>query len=340
MNDNALRQLENEALNPTDKLLADLKQVEGDLLLLGVGGKMGPDLAVQARRAFDALGKKNRVIGVSRFSSADAREMLESNGIETVAADLLQESQLAQLPQCPNVVFMAGTKFGTTGNEHQTWAMNAYLPGRVCETFRDSRIVLFSTGNVYPFVSIGSGGSLESDHPAPVGEYGQSCLGRERVFEHFSRRYSIPMLLFRLNYAIDFRYGILLEVANAVRNERPIDLTTGHVNVIWQPDANEIVLRSLLHCGTPPEIFNVTGPETVSVRWLAYRFGERFSKTPRFEGEEASTALLSNASRAHAAFGYPSVPLRRMIELVATWVEGGGETLDKPTHYQTRSGQF
>lgn len=335
-----LESLENKTLQPSEALLGDLQKLDGDIVILGVGGKMGPDLAIQAKRAFNALGKQNRVIGVSRFSRGEMREKLEAQGVETVAADLLDESQLAELPRGDNVIYMAGTKFGTSGNEHLTWAMNAYLPGRVSETFRASRIVLFSTGNVYPFVSIAGGGSIESDPPAPVGEYGQSCLGRERVFEHFSRRYEIPMLIYRLNYAIDFRYGILLDVANAVRNEQAIDLTTGHVNVIWQPDANEMVLRSLLHCSTPPAVLNVTGPETVSVRWLAERFGERFGKEPRFQGEEAATALLSNASRAHELFGYPSVPLRRMIELVAVWIENGGGSLEKPTHYQTRSGDF
>lgn len=338
--DQELRRMEERALTPHPRLLKDMESLDGDILILGAGGKMGPALATQLRLALDALGKKNRVLAVSRFSRPDMKERLEKAGVITIAADLLNEEELKELRRCENVIYMVGTKFGTSENEHFTWAMNTYLPGRVAETFRESRIVVFSTGNVYPFVPVSSGGSLETDPPDPVGEYAQSCLGRERMFEHFSHRYSTPVLLFRLNYAVDFRYGILLEVATAVRDSRPVDVTTGHANVIWQPDANEIALRSILHCSTPPRRFNVTGPETVSIRWLAHRFAERFGVEPRFSGEEAPTALLSNASQVHATFGYPHVPLAKMVDLVATWVEQGGETLDKPTHFQTRTGEF
>jgi nucleoside-diphosphate-sugar epimerase len=333
-------QLETELAKPSEALIRDLSKIEGDILILGAGGKMGPSLARLAKNAVREAGIEKRVIGVSRFSSGRLDEELREDGIETVAADLLDEEQLESLPEVENVIYMAGTKFGTTGNEHLSWAMNAYLPGRVAEKFRDSRVVVFSTGNVYPLTPVALGGASEEHPVGPVGEYAQSCLGRERVFEHFSRAHGMLMTIFRLNYAIDLRYGVLLEVARAVRKRRPIDLTMGHVNVIWQGDANELALRSLAVCESPPKVLNVTGPETVPVRWLAQRFGDLFGVEPVFEGEERSTALLSNASRAHEMFGYPKVSLRQMIEWTAAWVEAGGPTLDKPTHFQEREGKF
>jgi nucleoside-diphosphate-sugar epimerase len=253
---------------------------------------------------------------------------------------LLNEEQLASLPDAPNVLYLAGTKFGTTGKEPFTWAMNAYLPGRVAERYKKSRIVAFSTGNVYPFVPINSGGLSEEATPAPVGEYGQSCLGRERVFQYFSERYKIPTLIYRLNYAIDLRYGVLLEIAKSVAADKPIDLTTGNVNVIWQGDANEIAIRSLLHCDIPANILNVTGPETLSVKWLAEQFGLLLGKQPQFVNEIQPMALLSNASKSHKLFGYPRVTVRQMIEMTVAWLQGGGKTINKPTHFQERKGQF
>lgn len=277
---------------------------------------------------------------MSRFSSGDLRSELESAGIGTLAADLLDEQTLAGLPEAQNVIYMAGNKFGTTGREYFTWAMNAYLPGRVAEKYKTSRIVAFSSGNIYPLTDIKFGGASEETVPSPVGEYAQSCLGRERVFEYFSRKNGTPLVNFRLNYAIDMRYGVLLEVAKAVKEGRPIDLNMGMVNVIWQGDANEMAIRSLVLCASPPVALNVTGPETVSVRWLAERFGDAFGVKPVFAGEEQPTALLSNASAAHAKLGYPRVSLRQMIEWTAEWVEAGGETLSKPTHFQERAGAF
>ncbi|MDQ4001784.1 MAG: NAD(P)-dependent oxidoreductase [Actinomycetota bacterium] len=335
-----IEQLDTKLAEPSEDLVADVAELRGDIIILGVAGKMGPSLAQLARNAIDLAGVDKNVIGVARFSSGNSEQELGSNGIETIATDLLDERQLQSLPEVENVIYMAGTKFGTTGREHLTWAVNSYLPGRVAEKFKESQVVVFSTGNVYPLTSVMHGGPSE-DHPTgPVGEYAQSCLGRERVFEHFSRKYSTPMLLFRLNYAIDLRYGILLEVATAIKEQRPIDLSMGYVNVIWQGDANEAALRSLTLCDSPPRILNVTGPEMVSVRWLAQKFGELLGIEPVFVNEEQDTALLSNAARAHGLFGYPKVPLQQMIEWTANWVEMGGPVLDKPTHFQEREGEF
>jgi nucleoside-diphosphate-sugar epimerase len=336
----SLRELEEELLKPSQALINDLREVAGDIVILGVGGKMGPSLAKLAKRAIEAAGISKRIIGVSRFSEKGLQEELEAAGIETHAADLLNEHELATAPEAANVLYLAGTKFGTTGKEAFTWAMNTYLPGRVAERYKHSRIVAFSTGNVYPFTSVASGGPSE-DHPTgPVGEYGQSCLGRERIFQYFSTQYNIPTLVYRLNYAIDLRYGVLLEVAKSVNEQRPIDLTTGNVNVIWQGDANEIALRALKHCEVPAKLLNVTGPETVSIQWLAEQFGKLLGKTPVFINQVQPTALLSNASQAHRLFGYPRVSLQQMIELTVAWLTQGGKTINKPTHFQERNGQF
>lgn len=335
-----LAQLEQELLKPSDRLIADMYRIEGDIMLLGVGGKMGPSMAKLAKLAVEQAGIKKRIIGVSRFSDAAAREELEAAGIETISADLLNENDLAALPDAANIIYLAGTKFGTTGKEAFTWAMNAYLPGRVAERFKKSRIVVFSTGNVYPFTTVTSGG-LSEDHPvAPVGEYGQSCLGRERIFQYFAEKNGTPTLIYRLNYAIDLRYGVLLELAKSVNEGRPIDLTTGNVNVIWQGDANEVAIRSLLHCSTPAKLLNVTGPETLSVKWLAEQFGVLLNKQPLFENEIQPTALLNNASEAHRLFGYPRVTIREMMDMTVSWLQGGGKISNKPTHFQERKGQF
>jgi nucleoside-diphosphate-sugar epimerase len=335
-----LELLEQELLKPSEALIADMQALQGDIILLGVAGKMGPSMARLARLAADRAGVKKRIIGVSRFSEPGSREELDLHGIETYAADLLNEEELAALPDAENVLYLAGTKFGTTGKEPFTWAMNAYLPGRVAERYKHSRIVAFSTGNVYPFSPVAQGGVSEDQPAGPVGEYGQSCLGRERIFQYFSSRYQIPTLIYRLNYAIDLRYGVLLEIAKSVAEGRPVDLTTGFVNVIWQGDANEIAIRALHHCDVPAKLLNVTGPETVSVKWIAREFGTLLGREPLFVNEPQPTALLSNASLAHKLFGYPRVSLRQMIELTARWMEQGGKTLNKPTHFQERNGKF
>lgn len=321
-------------------LLDDLQALDGDIIFLGAGGKMGPGMIKLAGIALQQANISKKLIAVSRFSDAAARKELEDLGVEVIAADLLDEAQLQALPDVKNVMYLAGTKFGTKGNESFTWAMNAYLPGRVAEKYRHSRIVAFSTGNVYPFSRLDQGGFSEETKPDPVGEYGQSCLGRERIFQYFSELNQTPVLIYRLNYAIDLRYGVLLEVGKSVYNGMPIDISTGAVNVIWQGDANEIALRSFLHCSSPAKVLNVTGPETISLTWLATQFGTLFGKPPVFTGQVQETALLSNASEAHRLFGYPRVGLKKMIRLVADWIRLEGKQINKPTHFQERQGQF
>lgn len=332
--------LETFMTQPSTELIEDLKSIDGDILILGAGGKMGPTLAKMTKNAIDDGKLNKKVIAVSRFSSDSQRSDLEQHGVETIAVDLLNDEDLQTLPDVKNIIFMAGNKFGTAGNEHFTWIMNAYLPGRIAEKFKDSRIVAFSSGNIYPLVNVSSEDCSEEVAPHPIGEYAQSCLGRERVLTNFSHQNGTKMLIFRLNYAIDLRYGVLLEIAQHVYSNKPIDLTMGSVNVIWQGDANEYAIRSLRHCDSPPKILNVTGPETLSVRWLAEQFANRFDKEALFTGEEQPTALLNNASQAHKLFGYPSVSIQKMIDMIADWVKSGGEVSDKPTHFQEREGAF
>ena len=335
-----MQELKDRLSIPSERLIQDFEKIEGDIMILGVGGKMGPSLAQLAVRASKSSFNQKRIIGVSRFSDKSLQQELENDGVETIVADLMNEKELAELPEVANVIYMVGKKFGTGGNEHLTWAMNAYLPGRVAEKFKNSRIVVFSSGNIYPYESLLTGGSTESTPPDPLGEYAQSCLGRERIFEYFSHQYSIPMLIYRLNYAVEMRYGNLLEIATAVYREKPMDLSMGHMNVIWQGDANEIAIRSLLHCSTPFKIMNVTGPETISIRWVAEYFGQKMGKKPILNSTEGTHVLLNNASQAHQLFGYPSVSLIQVMDWTAEWVLNEGETLGKPTHFQERSGNF
>lgn len=327
-------------LRPSEKLVADITTLDDDILLLGAGGKMGPSLALLAKQAMEVAGLSKKVIAVSRFSEPGVRKKLDAAGITTIAADLLDDNDLGQLPSIGNVLYLAGTKFGTTGNEGLTWAMNSYLPGRIAQRFKSSNIVVFSTGNVYPLTDVIASGATEETAPAPVGEYAQSCLGRERLFQYYAKLYQTPTLIYRLNYANDVSYGVLLEIAKSVFAGQAVSLAMGHVNVIWQHDANEMALRSLLHCKYPAKILNITGPETVSVRWVASEFGKIFGKPPVFTGEEQPAALLSNAAEAFRLFGYPQITLKQMIELIAKWVLEGGNTLEKPTHFQEREGKF
>lgn len=320
-------ELEDFLSQPSDADRAALAALEGDVMVLGAGGKMGPSLMQRAQRA--APGK--RIYAVARSPIPN---------IETVTADLLDRAQIASLPDCPNIIFMAGRKFGSTGNEPLTWATNALLPAMVAERFAHARIVAFSTGNVYPFVPVASGGATEETAPAPVGEYAQSALARERMFEYFSVRNGTPVTILRLNYAIDLRYGVLLDIGRKVFERRPVDLTMGYVNVIWQGDANSACLRAFAWCESPPRILNLTGPETLSVRSLAASFGDRFGVKPLFQGVESPTALLSNATRLQSLLGRPSLGVAQMLDMVAHWIEAGRPTWSKPTHFESRSGSF
>jgi len=335
-----LQTLEQELTKPSLALIEDIKKIDGDIMMLGIGGKMGPSMGKLAVDAIKAAGISKKVIGVSRFSDEKAKLALEAVGIETITCDLLNDAELQALPDAKNIIYLAGNKFGTTGKEGFTWAMNAYLPGRVAEKYKNSNIVAFSSGNVLPFVPVTSGGVSEETTPEPIGEYAQSCLGRERVFEYFAQKNQTPTLIYRLNYAVDFRYGVVMELAKSVLNGKEIDLRTENVNVIWQGDANEIALRSLLHCQAPAKILNVTGPEILSIKWIANQFGNIFNKEPKFIYEPAGTALLNNASECHRIFGYPKVTIREIIDITATWLQQGGDEFGKATHFQERGGKF
>jgi nucleoside-diphosphate-sugar epimerase len=323
---------------PSDADRNAMRAIEGGLLILGAGGKMGPSLARRARRAADETGISKSIVAVSRFSDAAAERQLRDAGIETISADLLDFGQLARLPDAENVIFMAGRKFGSPA--FLTWASNAYLPARVAERYRHARIVAFSSGNVYPFVPVTSGGASEETAPEPVGEYAQSVLARERMFEFFSARHGTRVCLLRLNYAVELRYGVLRDIAVRVFEGRPVNLRMGHVNVIWQGDANSVCLRSFALCESPAAVLNATGPETLSVREIAGRFGRLFGREPVLEGREADTALLNNAARCHGLFGAPLVSAETAIVWTAEWIRSGGTGWDKPTHFETRDGKF
>lgn len=340
MSDTVIDEIERNLTTPTPALVDEITRLDGDIMVLGVGGKVGPSVAIMAKRAIDEAGVDKKVFGVARFSDPTARESLQRAGVTAVQADLTDDLELDAIPDATNVIFMAGNKFGTVGNEHFTWLMNSYLPGRVAQRFRSSRIVAFSTLVTYPLADVATGGSRESDPPGPIGEYAASCVGRERIFEHFSRKNGTPVVLFRLGYSIETRYGVLQEIAQAVHDGIPIPLAMGHASVIWQRDVAEYALRSLRLASSPPRALNITGPEIVSIRWLAQRFAERFDRQPVFEGVESGTAYVMDGSQLQAEFGYPSTTLPQMITTVAEWVAEAKPLIGKPTKFQQRQGAF
>jgi hypothetical protein len=337
---NSSEHLDDLLSEPTPGVVETLRSIEGDLLILGVGGKMGPTLARMAARASHEAGIKRRVIGVARFSRPELPEWLRRHGVEPLPADLLDAGQLAALPDAANVLVMTALKFGSSGQPGDTWAVNCWLPAAVCERFADSRIVGFSTGNVYPLTPLALGGSVGSDLLSPVGEYAASCVGRERLYDYFSRTNDTGISIVRLNYACELRYGVLVDLARQILRGEPIDLSMGAVNVIWQGDASAMTLQAFGHCDSPPFVVNVAGPETLSVRRLCEQLGALLGKAPVFTGAEATEALLSNGQLGHRLFGYPRVSIGQLCEWIAAWLKDGGDVLDKPTKFQVRDGKF
>lgn len=331
----------NELLTtPSDKLVADIAKIKGDIMILGAGGKMGPTLCILAKNAIKKAGIEKRVIAVSRFSDQIALDLLHSNGVETISCDLLDHDSLESLPEVENIIYMAGRKFGTDGQEYLTWAMNATLPAFVAYKFRKSNIVVFSSGNIYPIVPLSSGGCTEEDKVAPVGEYAMSCLARERAFEYAANQYGTKIFIYRLNFAVDLRYGVLFDCAKKIMDGTPISLSTPCFNFIWQGSANEIAIRGLLHAGVPAVKMNVTGPETVSIKAASIKLGKLLGKEPIFEGSDQGNAYLNNASRAMELFGYPEVSADTLIRWQAEYILDGGRTIDKPTHFEERKGSY
>lgn len=325
---------------PSARLVEDLKRLKGDIMILGAGGKVGPAMAVLAKRGVEAAGTGAKVYAASLFDRPDAPDIMRSAGVEVIEADLSDPKQLAALPEAENIIFMVGKKFGTEGNESLTWHINVILPYLAAERFPRSRIVAFSTGNVYGMAPVVSGGFCEDDVPHPIGEYAETCLGRERILEHCSVQNQTPMLIFRLNYAIDLRYGVLYDIANAIVEGRPIDVSQGVFNCIWQGDVCEFAIRSLLRTAVPPEKLNVSSPEAISIRWAAKELGKRLGKEPTFTGEEVQSALFSNCQKMVRMMGAPSVGILELIDMVAQWVQQGGEVISAPTHFETTNGTY
>lgn len=335
-----LAALEEALSRPTPEVVQAMRRMPGDLMVLGVGGKIGPSLARMARRATAEAGIARRIYGAARFSSPALPDQLAAEGIEPIRADLLDREALARLPDAENVLYLAAMKFGSTGQEARTWAMNCYLPGMVCERYRHSRIVAYSTGNVYPLVPVDGRGSQETDPVAPVGDYAMSCLGRERIFHYFSETSKISVALLRLNYANELRYGTLVDIAQQVWAEQPVDVRMGYLNAIWQGDSNAMTLRAFDHVAVPPRVFNLAGPDRLSVRQVAAEFGRLLGKPVRCEGQESPDALLSDGTLGHQLLGATTVCPAELMEWIADWVRRGGPSLGKPTHFQTRDGKF
>ena len=337
---NSEDQLEELLSHPGKEVVEMFKRIDGDLIFLGIGGKIGPSLARMAKRACEQAGVKKRLVGVSLFQSEEQRKQIEDNGIEAIHGDLLDMDFIKTLPALKNVFFLAGMKFGSVDNLSLTWAVNSYMPALVASHFRNSRIAAFSTGCVYPLVPVQSGGSKETDPPYPVGEYAQSCLGRERMFEFGSSTNKTPVTLIRLNYSVELRYGVLVDIALKVKNRQPVDLNMGYFNVIWQGDANDLVLRSIELAESPARILNITGTEVLSVKEVALEFGKLLGEDVRFEGKEAPTALLSNSTRAFDLLNPPRVPVSQVIKWTAEWMKQDGKILGKPTHFEVRDGKY
>ena len=335
-----IAELEDRLSEPTPGVIETLRSLPGDILFLGVAGKMGPTLARMAKRASDAAGTKRRVIGAARFTDPAHLDTLQACGVETIRCDLLDEAAVARLPEAENIFYCAARKFGSTGDEPLTWAMNTWLPSVVCRRFPRSRMAAFSTGNVYGLAPVRGRGSIESDAPQPVGEYAMSCLGRERMFEHFSRTLGIPVVLLRLNYACELRYGVLVDLAQRIWAGEPVDLGMGWFNCLWQGDANAMALQALALTASPPRVLNLTGPELLNVRAVAEKLARRMGRPVTFTGTEGDSALLNNAAAALARFGPPRVPAAELLNWVADWVMRGGATLGKPTHFESRDGRF
>lgn len=333
-------QLDELLSEPTEAAIDSMRRLHGDVIVLGVGGKMGPSMARMLIKATRSAGMDRRIMAVSRFSKTGLQDQLRHEGVEPIAGDLGDEQFMAGLPDAANVIFMAGMKFGTGDNPATTWAMNTYVPALICRRFRESRILSFSTGNVYPLVPVDSGGSIETDTPGPIGEYAMSALGRERTFEYFCRRDETPTTIVRLNYAVEMRYGVLVDLAQQVQAEQTIDLSMGYANVIWQGDANAMAIASMAHASVPPFVVNVAGPELLDVRATCERFGQLLNKPVRFTGEPAKTALLNNGHQGHERYGKPRVTLDTLVEWTADWIKHGGPTHGKPTHFQARDGKF
>jgi nucleoside-diphosphate-sugar epimerase len=340
--------LEDLLSRPTAETVNMFSRLEGDIMFLGIGGKIGPSMARMAVRACREAGVDKRMYGVALFESDQQLQALQDLGIETFHGDLLDPEFIHGLPKVPNVYFLAGMKFGSEDNLPLTWAVNSYMPAMVADYYKGSNIVAFSTGCVYPLVSVESGGSLESDVPGPVGEYAQSCLGRERMFEFGSKQHGTPVCLIRLNYSVELRYGVLVDIALKVKSNAPIDLSMGYFNVIWQGDVNNMVLRSIETCASPARFLNITGPEILSVREVAREFGNLFQTEfgnlfrtePAFVNEEAKTALLNNSEQAFQLFGRPEVTTPMIMSWIAQWINAGGDLLGKPTHYEVRDGKY
>jgi hypothetical protein len=332
--------LEEMLSRPSKESVEMFSRLDGDIIFLGVAGKIGISLAQMAKRACDEAGIKKRIIGVSIFENKEQQKRLRKLGIETIHGDLLDTKFTATLPSVKNVFYLAGMKFGSVDNLALTWAVNTYLPAIVADHFRQSRIVAFSTGCVYPLVPVESGGSKETDPPVAIGEYAQSCLGRERMFEFGSQRNKTEVALIRLNYSVEMRYGVLVDIALRVKNNEPVDLTMGYFNVIWQGDMNDFVLRSLELARCPATVLNITGEEILSVRKTALEFGKLFGVTPVFENAEAPTALLNNAENAFKLLGHPKTPVNQVIKWIAQWINDERQLLGKPTHFEVRDGKY